>query len=158
MFGLHVAGTGHANGTNITRANARKETFMAKVSIVGNNLVVKSKYSLEDLKFLQRCNSRAMQLTTEIDGEVTTCFAIGISSSPDISNHGITFSEHDHSDSKLATATFPLPQDLDDVKVFVSKEYAPCLVQLGKLEDQIGDCLADLNAARELISSSIDIL
>lgn len=106
---------------------------MAKVSIVGNNLVVTSKYSLEDLKFLQRCNSRAMQLTTEIDGEVTTCFAIGIGSSPDISNHGITFSEHDHSDSKLATATFPLPQDLDDAKAFVSKSTRPALLNLENL-------------------------
>lgn len=131
---------------------------MAKVSIVGNNLVVTSRYSLEDLKFLQKCNSRAMQLTTEIDGDVTTCFAIGISSTSDISNHGITFSEHDHSDGKLATATFTLPQDLDDVKAFVSKEYAPCLVQLEKLEDQIGDCLAELNAARESVASSIEIL
>jgi hypothetical protein len=86
-----------------------------------------------------------------------TLFKVGIGSNS-VSDYGISFGGVSNDDKKLATATLPIPADVEDAKEYVLDKAGLALVQLEKAEAEITEVLADIRAERASIAESIKVI
>jgi hypothetical protein len=127
---------------------------MAKVTIAGNSYVITSDVAMSDLETVQKYRPSALALVDEETKETTFKVGIGSSSAND---HGISFGGVTNDDKKLATATLPIPADIEDAKEFVLDKAGLALANLNKIEAGIATALKDIKAERDKIAANIQV-
>ena len=127
---------------------------MAKVTIAGSSYVITSAVSMADLETVKKYRPSAL---TIIDPETKeTIFRVGIGTSS-MSDYGISFGGVSNDDAKLATATLPIPSDVEDAKEYVLDKAGLALVNLEQVEAEIAETLEDISNERKSIAESITV-
>lgn len=132
---------------------------MAKVTIVGDAVVITSAKKLEDIKLLEKYRPKALCLfeTTE-DGSRETVFKVGSTGAHGcITKYGASFGSTTHDEEKLATITLDLPRDVADAKKFVADAIGAAILSLNKVEAQFDAALAEVNAEKAAVMENITV-
>ena len=128
---------------------------MAKVTIAGNSYVVTSAVSMADLEAVKKYRPSALAI---IDPETKeTLFKVGLGSNS-ISDFGICFGGVSNDETKMATATLPIPNDVEDAKEFILDKASMALIQLEKVEAEVAEVLEDIRTERASIAESIKVI
>ena len=127
---------------------------MAKVTIAGNSYVITSAVSMADLEAVKKYRPSALALADEETKEVY--FKVGIGSNS-LSDHGVSFGGVSNDEAKLATATLPIPSDIEDAKEYVLDKAGVAIANLKKVEKGIAAALEDITAEREELAESITV-
>jgi len=128
---------------------------MAKVTIAGNSYVITSAVSMADLEAVKKYRPSALAITDPETKE--TLFKVGLGSNS-ITDYGVSFGGVSNSEEKLATATLPIPTDVEDAKEFILDKAGMALVKLEKIEAEIAEVLEDIRAERNAIAESIKVI
>jgi len=127
---------------------------MAKVTIAGNSYVVTSDIAIADLETVKKYRPSALAITDQETKE--TLFKVGIGSSS-VSEHGISFGGVSNDEKKLATATLPIPADVENAKDFVLDKSGVAIANLNKIETSINRALESIRSERNAISENITV-
>jgi len=127
---------------------------MAKVTIAGNSYVITSAVSMADLETVKKYRSSALAITDPETKETTFRVGIGTSS---LNDYGVSFGGVSNDDAKLATATLPIPADVEDAKAYVLDKAGLALVNLEKVEAEIAETLGEISDERKSIAESITV-
>ena len=127
---------------------------MAKVTIAGNSYVVTSDIAMADLETVKKYRPSALAITDQETKE--TLFKVGIGSSS-VSEHGISFGGVSNDEKKLATATLPIPADVENAKDFVLDKSGVAIANLNKIESSISRALESIRSERNAISENITV-
>ena len=128
---------------------------MAKVTIAGNSYVITSAVSMADLETVKKYRPSALAITDPDTKE--TLFKVGLGSNS-ITDYGISFGGVSNGAEKMATATLPIPTDVEDAKEFILDKAGMALVKLEKIEAEIAEVLEDVRAERASIAESIKVI
>ena len=128
---------------------------MANVTIAGNSYVVTSGISMADLETVKKYRPAALTLVDEETKETT--FKVGIGGTSSVNDHGISFSGVTNDEKKLATATLPIPADVEDAKEHVLDKAGLAIANLNKVEEAITGALTDIKAERDNIAANIKV-
>jgi len=127
---------------------------MAKVTIAGNSYVVTSDIAMADLETVKKYRPSALAITDQETKE--TLFKVGIGTSS-ISEHGISFGGLSNDEKKLATATLPIPADVENAKEFVLDKSGVAIANLNKIESSINRALESIRLERNTIAENITV-
>ena len=127
---------------------------MAKVTIAGNSYVITSEVSMSDLETVKMYRPSALALTDPETKETLFKVGIGVSS---MNDYGISFGGVSNGENKLASATLPIPADIEDAKEYVLDKAGLAIASLLKIEEGIADALEDIRAERDAIAANIKI-
>ena len=127
---------------------------MAKTTIAGNSYVITSEISMADYKTVDKYQPSALSLKDPETKE--TLFKIGIGSNS-LSDYGISFGGVSNDDEKLATATLPIPADVENAKDYVLDKAGLAIANLSKVEASIAEALSEIRAKRDAIAANIKI-
>jgi len=127
---------------------------MAKVTIAGNSYVITSAVSMADLETVKKYRPSALAITEPETKE--TLFKVGIGSSS-VTDYGVSFGGVSNDEAKLATATLPIPADVEDAKEYVLDKAGLALANLNKVEAGIADALVEIKAERDAIAENIKV-
>jgi len=127
---------------------------MAKVTIAGSSYVITSAVKMADLETVKKYRPSALAITDPETKETLFRVGTGISS---LSDYGISFGGVSNNDAKLATATLPIPVDVEDAKAYVLDKAGLALVNLEKIEGVITETLDDIASERDSIAESITV-
>jgi len=128
---------------------------MAKVTIAGNSYVITSTVSMADLETVKKYRPSALAITDPETKE--TLFKVGTGSNS-ISDYGVCFGGVSNDDAKLATATLPIPPNVEDAKEFILDIAGLAIANLNKVEAGITEALEDVRAERDAIAQNIRII
>ena len=127
---------------------------MAKVTIAGNSYVITSAVSMADLETVKKYRPSALAITDPETKE--PLFKVGIGSSS-ANDHSVSFGGVSNDEAKLATATLPIPSDVEDAKEYVLDKAGVALANLKKVEEGITAALKDIKTERETIAANIKV-
>jgi hypothetical protein len=127
---------------------------MAKVTIAGNSYVITSDIAMADLETVKKYRPSALAITDQETKE--TLFKAGIGTSS-ISEHGISFGGVSNDEKKLATATLPIPADVENAKEFVLDKSGVAIANLNKIESSINRALESIRLERNTIAENITV-
>ena len=128
---------------------------MAKVTIAGNSYVITSDVAMADLEAVKKHRPSALTLVDEETKE--PYFKVGIGGSSAANDHGIGFGGVTNDEEKLATATLPIPSDVEDAKEYVLDKAGLAIANLNKVEEGIADALDEIRAERDAIAENIKV-
>ena len=131
---------------------------MAKITIVGDAIVVTSSKSLKSLKTLEEYNPKALRLVeTNEDGKKEEVFRVATAADKgSINQYGATFASETHDEDKLAT--MPVPAGTQDVKAYAAKVYGKAVVLLNKIEAGIDAALGTVEEEKAEVMANIFVL
>ena len=132
---------------------------MAKITIVGDAVVITSTQKLEDIKLLEKYRPKALCLyETGENGKKEEVFKVGSTDGNGaISVYGASFGSTTHDDEKLATITMSLPRDVSDAKQYVADAVGVSILNLNKVESQFAEALAEVVAEKAAVMENISI-
>ena len=128
---------------------------MAKVTIMGSSYAIKSTISMAQLEMVQRYRPSALTIADEDTKE--QIFKVGIGANS-LSEYGISFGGVSNDPEKLATATLPIPQDVEDAKQYVLDKAGLALVRLEMVESHIAEVLDEISSQQKSIADSIEVM
>jgi hypothetical protein len=132
---------------------------MAKVTIAGDAVVVKSGIKFEDLKTIKKYRPAALTLRGGEDGK-QPIFTISVRENGDggINENGATFGAATRDEEKLATFTMIITASADaDVKNLVIDEIGGYLANLNKLEATLPAVIDEIKAERDAVAEAITV-
>lgn len=133
---------------------------MAKISIVGEAVVITSALKLEDIKTVAKYRPAALTLMGGEDGK-EPIFKLGVGDHGTINQYGAEFAAATHDDEKLATMTLIMQVSddatADDIKELVADGIGGYVATLNKLEAAIPAVLEEIKVEREAIMASISV-
>jgi hypothetical protein len=129
---------------------------MANVAIAGNSFVITSSVSMADLETVKKYRPTALTIVDEESKE--TLFRLGVGGSNSVNDNGISFSGVSNCDKKLATATLPIPADVEDAKEYVLDRAGIALANLNKIETALATTLKDVRAERDTVAVNIKVI
>jgi hypothetical protein len=127
---------------------------MANVTIAGNSYVITSAVSMADLEAVRKYRPSALKITDPETQETLFKVSTGANS---MSDYGISFGGVSNDDAKLATATLPIPLDIESAKEYVLDKAGIAIASLNKIEAGIADALKEIRAEREALSKNIKV-
>ena len=127
---------------------------MAKVTIAGNSYVITSAVSMADLETVKKYRPSALTITDPETME--TLFKVGVGSGS-VTDYGISFGGVSNDEAKLATATLPIPADVEDAKEYVLDKAGLAIANLNKVETGIAAALEEIKAERDAIAANIKV-
>ena len=127
---------------------------MSKTTIAGNSYVITSAISMEDLKKVKKYRPSALLITDPDTSEPLFKVDIGQNS---ISEFGIGFGGVSNDDKKSATATLPIPADVEDAKEYVLDKAGLAIANLNKVEKNIASALEELKGELDAIADNITV-
>lgn len=132
---------------------------MAKITVAGQAIVVKSSLTLDDIEAVKKYRPDALTLYKGEGSEKEPDFMIGITSSSAgcIGTYGVEFSAESHDEEKHATVTMLLPNEVDDVKGYVADQIGSAVLKLAKLEESLPKVIEEIAAEREKIGELIHV-
>ena len=128
---------------------------MANVTIAGNSFVITSAVSMADLETVKKYRPSALAITDPETKE--TLFKVGLGSNS-ISDYGVCFGGVSNDEAKLATATLPIPADVEDAKEFILDIAGLAIANLNKVEAGIEEALEEIRAERDAIAQNIRVI
>jgi len=129
---------------------------MSKTTIAGNSFVITTGASMADLEAVQKYRPSALTLADEETKEVY--FKVGVGSGySSLTDHGISFGGVSNDEKKLATATLPIPADVEDAKEYVLDKAGIAIANLNKVEMGLATALKDIKAERDDIAANINV-
>ena len=128
---------------------------MAKVTIAGNSYVITSAVSMADLETVKKYRPSALAITDPETKE--TLFKVGLGSNS-ISDYGVCFGGVSNDEAKLATATLPIPTDVEDAKEFILDIAGLAIANLNKVEAGIEEALEEIRTERDAIAQNIRVI
>lgn len=133
---------------------------MAKITIVGDAIVVTSSKSLEALKTLEEYRPRALRLVeADENGKKEEIFRVETAAANgSINQNGATFASETHDAEKKATITIPVPAGVEDVKTYAAKLVGKAVVRLNKVEAGIDEALAAVKAENDEVMANITVV
>jgi len=131
---------------------------MAKIIIAGQAVVVKSEVSLDELKEIKKYRPDALTLYKGEGSEKEPDFMIGFSAGAGtVGKYGVEFGSASHDDDKLATVTMVIPEEVEDVKKYVSDAIGAAVLKLNRLEASLPEVVSEIEKEREEIDGIITI-
>lgn len=129
---------------------------MAKITIVGDAVVVTSALKLEDLKTIAKYRPEALVLKGGEDGK-QEIFRLGVScGNGSISGVGAVYGSATHDDEKKATMTILIGGPVcGDIKEIVADTIGANVQLLNKIEDTLPTVLNEIETEKARIMESI---
>ena len=128
---------------------------MAKVTIAGGSYIITSTVPMADLERVKRYRPSALTITDPETKEALFQVDIGSNS---VSDYGVCFGGVSNSEAKLATATLPFPQDVEDAKTYVQDKLGLVLVSLKKVEVETDKVLEEIRTGLGAIADDITVI
>lgn len=128
---------------------------MAKISVVGEAVVVTSAIKMEDLQMVKKYRPDALILKGGEEGK-TPIF--GITANPaggSLTRVGAVFSSAAQDGSGLATLTMMLPRGIENIKEYIADAFGEGFTHLEEMEKLLPAVVADITADREAMMSKI---
>ena len=144
---------------NLWAMPERKEVkTMAKITITGDAVVVKSTLTLKDIETVEKYRPEALVLMGGDDGK-EPIFAIGTTDGcGSINTMGASFGRETHDEGKFACITMIFGcQAEGDIKEWVADKIGRAVMHLNKLEEQIPAVLGEIAAEKAEILESITV-
>ena len=128
---------------------------MAKITVVGDAVIVTSSMKLEDLKTIQKYRPQALVLKGGEDGK-EAIFRLGVTEGVgNINKYGAEFTGEARDGSGLATITLECTAGNNDIKNVIVDEIGYPVAILNKLEAGLPEVLSEVKAEREAVVSNI---
>jgi len=130
---------------------------MAKITIVGDAVVITSSLKLEDIQMVQKYRPSALILKGGEDGKKPIFHLGAVESNGGISKYGADFDSETRDDEKLATMTMIYHGD-GDIKEDVAESIGMWVMTLNKLEETIPQVIEEIRAEKERVLASITVV
>ncbi len=131
---------------------------MAKVTIVGNAVVITSSMKLEDLVTIKKYRPKALVLMGgENNKEELFGIDVGTSGNGGLNGVGAYFCAATHDDAKLACITTTLNGVQGDIKEYAADKFGEALIHLNTLEAKLPEVLADIATQKANIMANITV-
>lgn len=133
---------------------------MAKLSILGNAVVITSAVKLEDIRTIEKYNKDALILTEEVDGKKIPVFRVATGTNGSINENGASFADATRDDKKLAQITLgtAIAGAVSDAKEWAADKFGKALVRLNKLEATIPAVLEQIAADKAAVMANISVV
>lgn len=133
---------------------------MAKITIVGDAIVVTSSKKLEDIRTLEKYRPKALCLfETDENGNREEVFRIATTNGyGSINQYGASFCGETHDEEKLATITLSVPEGVKDVMEYTLNKIGTAIIMLNKVEEQFDDALCEIEVEKEEIIGHITMM
>lgn len=129
---------------------------MAKITIVGDAVVVTSTLKFEDIKLVQKVRPKALTVYGEEDGKKVPVFGICTADGKGhISESGISFGGATRDGEGLAQITMGVPSKEGSVKELVADAIGGAVMQLNKLEATLPAVIEEIKAEKTAMLDSI---
>lgn len=129
---------------------------MAKISIAGEAVVIKSAATMEDIKTLEKYSPKDLCLyEVDEDGCREEVFRVMTCDCGNINQFGACFSNVTRDDEKLACITMVLPDGVVDAEKFIIDNYGLAIMRLNRVEEQFEDALKKVEADRKAVEECI---
>jgi len=109
---------------------------------------------MADLEMVKKYRPSALAITDPETKEETFKVGLGASS---VNDFGVSFGGVSNDEAKLATATLPIPADVEDAKEYVLDKAGLAIANLNKVEAGIAEALKGIRAEREAIAANIKV-
>lgn len=132
---------------------------MAKITVVGEAIVITSTLKREDIEKVAKYRKNALVLKGGEDGK-EPIFKIGLtkSNAGSINQYGAEFGGETHDDAKLATITLAAPGLGENARDEVAELVGAAILNLNKLEETIPAVLEEINAERDRVLENIVVM
>lgn len=133
---------------------------MAKLSILGDAVVITSAITLEDIRKIEKFNKGALTIHEEVDGEKTPVFAISSGKTGDINQFGATFASETRDDAKFAQITLCTCAAgvTSDAAEWAAEKFGKALMRLNQLEERVPAILQEIAAEKEAVMANITVV
>ena len=128
---------------------------MANITIAGNCFVVTSTVSMADLELIRKHRPKALKIVDEETKE--ELFAIGIGGNS-LNAVGISFGGVSNDEKKMAAVTMPIPSDVEDAAAYVAEKAGTAIINLNRIEANIGRVLDEIRAEHRRVTDNIRIV
>lgn len=130
---------------------------MAKITIAGDAVIIKSAMKLEDIKTIKKYRPDALILKGGEDGK-EPIFRLGVcSGAGSINKYGAEFGSETHDDEKKAVMTLVCTCCEGDIKEYVADAIGAYVMDLNKLEATLPAVLAEISDEKAAIMENISI-
>jgi len=132
---------------------------MAKITILGDAVVVKSTLKFEDIKLVEKSRPKELFLYEEENGRKLPVFGIGTTDGKGhISESGITFGGATRDGEGLAQITMGIPSGEGDVKKLVAELIGYPVTQLNKMEASLPPVIEEIKAEKQAMLDGIELI
>lgn len=127
---------------------------MAKIIVAGNEVIVESSATLEDLKKVEKYRPEDLSLYNDKDEEI---FRVGstIPGKGSIGQYGASFGDASRNAGRKAIITIEIPHDVTDVKEFILDNVGTALVNINRVEGKIAASLGRINTELGVVEEAI---
>lgn len=131
---------------------------MAKVTIVGNAVVITSSMKLADLATIKKYRPKALVLMGgENNKEELFGIDVGTSGNGGLTGFGACFCSATHDDAKLACITATLDGVQGDIKEYVADKFGQALIHLNTMEAKLPEVLTEITTQKDGIMANITV-
>ena len=129
---------------------------MAKITVVGDAVVVTSSLTKEDILTVAKYRGSELAI---VDDEGEPIFVIGATNAGTgaINQFGVSFGGETHDGEKKATVTMIAPHVEGDIREWIADRIGSAIVSLRVLEQRIPEVLASISSERATIMEDITI-
>ena len=133
---------------------------MAKLSILGNAVVITSTVKLEDIRTIEKYNKDALILKEDNEGKKVPVFGVATGTKGEINQNGATFSDATRDANKFAQITLCtcLEEITGDVKDWAADKFGKALTRLNQLEATIPTVLEKISADKAAVMANITVV
>lgn len=133
---------------------------MAKLSILGNAVVVTSAIKLEDIRTIEKYNRDALILKEDVEGKKVPVFGVATGSTSEINQNGATFADATRDDDKFAQITLCTCAAgiTGDVKEWAADKFGKAITRLNRLEATIPAVLDGIAADKAAVMANITVV
>ena len=129
---------------------------MANIKIVGNVAVIESAVPLDTIKRIEKYRPKALQL---FDEDKKPYFAVGTTTGEgSASRYGVSFGQASYAESHNAVVTIDIPEGVEDIKAWVEDKVGVAILNLNKVEEQLGAASEEIDAELAAIREHIAII
>jgi len=132
---------------------------MAKVTIVGEAIVITSELTLDDIQTVGKYRPDALVLMGgEDDKDAVFCIGTTNRNPGSIGRFSAEFGGETHDENKFATITLlNNAGDVDDIREAVAEELGVAILNLNKIEERVPAVLAEIAAEKAAILANITV-
>lgn len=130
---------------------------MAKITVTGDAVAVKSTLTLEDIRTVEKYRPEALVLMSD-DEEREPLFAVCTTTGAgSISSFGASFGRESHDEDKLAIITMIMTEPKENVVDWVADHLGRAVLYLNKLEEKIPAVLEEIATEKAAIIRNIQV-
>ena len=123
---------------------------MANIKVAGNVAVIESAVSLDTLKRIEKYRPKALQL---FDDAKEPYFAVATSK-----RYGVSFGQASFGEGRNAVVAIDIPEGVEDAKAWIEDRIGTAILNLNKVEAQLGDACAEIDVELAAIRDHITVV